>query len=164
MSTPTEPGPRAEPGPLQQRLRADLTVAMKSRDELRTATLRLTLAAVKDAEVAGDTARTLDDAEVLKVLTREVKKRREAADAYAAAGRDEAAERERAEGEVLGEYLPRQLGEDELAAIIDRVLGELGLTGPRAIGPVMKSVQAEVAGRADGGRVAALVKARLAST
>ncbi|WP_235487842.1 GatB/YqeY domain-containing protein, partial [Frankia sp. AvcI1] len=119
------------------------------------------LAAVKDAEVAGATARVLDDAEVSKVLTREVKKRREAADAYAAAGRAEQADRERAEGEVLGEYLPRQLGDDELAAIIDRVLAELDLSGPKAIGPAMKSVQAAVAGRAEGGRVAALVKARL---
>ncbi|CAO5257307.1 GatB/YqeY domain-containing protein [Frankia sp. AgKG'84/4] len=155
MSTPTERSP------LQQRLRTDLTAAMKSRDQLRTSTLRLALAAVKDAEVAGDTARSLDDAEVLKVLTREVKKRREAAEAFAEAGRAESAERERAEGEVLGAYLPRQLGDDELTEIIDRVLGELGLSGPRAIGPVMKSVQAEVAGRAEGGRVAALVKARL---
>ncbi len=155
MSTPTERSP------LQQRLRTDLTAAMKSRDQLRTSTLRLALAAVKDAEVAGDTARSLDDAEVLKVLTREVKKRREAAEAFADAGRAESAERERAEGEVLGAYLPRQLGDDELTEIIDRVLGELGLSGPRAIGPVMKSVQAVVAGRAEGGRVAALVKARL---
>ncbi|MCK9895179.1 GatB/YqeY domain-containing protein [Frankia sp. AgB32] len=155
MSTPTERSP------LQQRLRTDLTAAMKSRDQLRTSTLRLALAAVKDAEVAGDTARTLDDAEVLKVLTREVKKRREAAEAYADAGRTDSAERERAEGEVLGAYLPSQLGDDELTEIIDRVLGELGLSGPKAIGPAMRSVQAAVAGRAEGGRVAALVKARL---
>lgn len=155
MSTSTEPSP------LQLRLRADLTTAMKSRDELRTSTLRLALAAVKDAEVAGDTARSLDDAEVLKVLGREVKKRREAAEAYADAGRDSSAQRERAESEVLGEYLPRQLGDEELTEIIDRVLGELGLSGPKAIGPAMKSVQAAVAGRAEGGRVAALVKARL---
>lgn len=146
---------------MQQRLRGDLTAAMKSRDELRTSTLRLALAAVKEAEVAGDTARILDDEEVLRVLTREVKKRREAAQAYADAGRAEAATRERAEGEVLNTYLPRQLGDDELTAIIDQALGELGLSGPRAIGPAMKAVQAAVAGRAEGGRVAALVKARL---
>ncbi|WP_276511390.1 GatB/YqeY domain-containing protein [Candidatus Frankia nodulisporulans] len=161
---PPEPGQRTEPGSLQQRLRGDLTSAMKSRDALRTATLRLTLTAVKEVEVAGDTARALDDAEVLRVLTREVKKRREAADAFAAAGRGEAAERERAEGEVLAAYLPQELGDDELTAIIDRVLGELGLSGPRAIGPVMKAVQTAVDGRAAGGRVAALVKARLANT
>jgi uncharacterized protein YqeY len=148
---------------LKERLRADLTVAMKSRDELRTSTLRLALAAVKDAEVAGSAARVLDDAEVSKVLTREVKKRREAADAYATAGRGEQAERERAEGDVLGEYLPKQLGDDELTTIIDQVLAGLDISGPRAIGPAMKSVQAAVAGRADGGRVAALVKARLAN-
>jgi uncharacterized protein YqeY len=155
MSTPTERST------LEQRLRADLTTAMKARDELRTSTIRLALAAVKDAEVAGATARVLDDAEVSKVLTREVKKRREAADAYAAAGRAQQADREQAEGEVLGEYLPRPLGDDELAAIIDRVLTELDLSGPKAIGPAMKSVQAAVAGRAEGGRVAAMVKARL---
>ncbi|ABD13622.1 glutamyl-tRNA amidotransferase [Frankia sp. CcI156] len=147
---------------LKERLRADLTVAMKSRDELRTSTLRLALAAVKDAEVAGSSARVLDDPEVSKVLTREVKKRREAADAYAAAGRGDQADRERAEGEVLEEYLPKQLGDDELATIIDQVLAGLDVSGPRAIGPAMKSVQAAVGGRADGGRVAALVKARLA--
>lgn len=148
---------------LKERLRADLTTAMKSRDELRTSTLRLALAAVKDAEVAGSSARVLDDAEVSKVLTREVKKRREAADAYAAAGRGEQARREESEGDVLGEYLPKQLGDDELTALIDQVLAGLDVSGPRAIGPAMKSVQAAVAGRADGGRVAALVKARLTS-
>jgi uncharacterized protein YqeY len=148
---------------LKERLRADLTTAMKSRDELRTATLRLAMAAVKDAEVSGKVARELSEADVEKVLTREVRKRREAADAFAAAGRDEQAARERAEGDLLATYLPEQLSDEDLAAIIDRVLAEQNLSGPRAIGPAMKSVQAAVAGRADGARVAGLVKARLAS-
>lgn len=146
---------------LKERLRTDLTAAMKARDELRTATLRLAIAAVKDAEVSGKSARELSDAEVAKVLTREVRKRREAVDAYTAAGRDGQAARERAEGDLLAAYLPAQLSDAELAAIVDRVLAEQGLTGPRAIGPAMKSVQAAVAGRADGARVAALVKSRL---
>ena len=146
---------------LKERLRSDLTSAMKARDELRTSTLRMALAALKDAEVAGDAARELDDAEVQKVLAREVRKRREAADAFADAGRQEQAARERAEGDILAEYLPRQLSDEELAEIVDRVLAESGLSGPKAMGPAMKAVQAQVAGRAEGSRVAALVRARL---
>jgi uncharacterized protein len=148
---------------LKERLRADLTSAMKARDELRTSTLRLALAAVKDAEVAGKAARELSDAEVEKVLAREVRKRREAADAYAAAGRAEQAARERAEGDLLTAYLPKPLSDDELTAIVDRVLAEQHLAGAKAIGPAMKAVQSVVAGRAEGARVAALVKARLAA-
>jgi uncharacterized protein YqeY len=149
---------------LKERLRTDLTSAMKARDELRTSTLRLAMAAVKDAEVAGKAARELSDADVEKVLAREVRKRREAADAYAAAGRAEQAARERAEGDVLTAYLPKPLSEDELTAIVDRVLAERHLTGAKAIGPAMKAVQSAVAGRADGARVAALVKSRLTPT
>jgi uncharacterized protein YqeY len=149
---------------LKERLRADLTAAMKARDELRTATLRLAIAAVKDAEVSGKSARELSDAEVEKVLTREVRKRREAGEAYTAAGRDGQAARERAEGDLLAAYLPEQLSDADLASIVDRVLAEQNLAGPRAIGPAMKSVQAAVAGRADGARVAALVKSRLTAS
>lgn len=148
---------------LKERLRGDLTVAMKARDELRTSTLRLALAAVKDAEVAGTAVRELADAEVEKILAREVRKRREASEAFAAGGRDEQADRERAEGDVLADYLPKQLDDAELNAIIDEVLTGAGLSGPKAMGPAMKAVQAKVAGRADGGRVAALVRARLTS-
>src|SRR3954471_7969436 len=103
---------------LKQRLQNDLTAAIKGRDELRSATLRLTLTAITKEEVAGTTARTLSDDEVLKVITREAKKRREAAEAFAQGGRAESAERERAEGEVLAEYLPKQLGDDELTALV----------------------------------------------
>jgi uncharacterized protein len=146
---------------LKERLRADLTTAMKARDELRTSTLRLALAAVKEAEVSGKAAHELSDAEVEKVLTREVRKRREAADAYAGAGRAEQSAREGSEGDVLADYLPKRLTDDEVGAIVEKVLADGGFAGPKAIGPAMKAVQAVVAGRADGGTVAGLVKARL---
>jgi len=146
---------------LKERLRADLTTAMKARDELRTSTLRLALSAVKEAEVAGKSAHELSDAEVEKVLAREVRKRREAAEAFAGAGRAEQATREGSEGDVLADYLPKQLGDDELAAIVEKALADGDFAGPKAIGPAMKAVQAVVAGRAEGAKVAALVKARL---
>ncbi|MEU6848355.1 GatB/YqeY domain-containing protein [Actinacidiphila alni] len=147
---------------LKQRLHDDLTQAIKGRDELRSATLRLTLTAITKEEVAGTTARTLSDDEVLKVITREAKKRREAAEAFAQGGRAESAERERAEGEVLAEYLPKQLGDDELAAIVREAIAESGADSPRAMGAVMKIVNPKVAGLAEGGRVAAEVKRQLA--
>ncbi len=146
---------------LKDRLRADLNTAMKGRDELRTATLRMALTAVKTEEVAGKTARTLDDAEVVTVLTREAKKRREAAEAFDSGGRPDRADRERAEGEVLAQYLPAQLGDDELAALVAAAIAETGAEGPRAIGQVMKVVSPRTAGRAEGGRVAAEVRRQL---
>lgn len=152
--------------PLKEQLRADLTTAMKARDELVKSTLRLTLAAIGNAEVAGTEARQLDDAEVLKVINKEAKKRAESAEAFAAAGRAELAAQERAEGEVLARYLPTQLTDEKLAAIartaIEETAAELGeRPGPRQMGQVMKRANAAVAGRADGGRVAAVVKALL---
>ncbi|GAA1244107.1 GatB/YqeY domain-containing protein [Pseudonocardia aurantiaca] len=152
---------------LKAQLRADLTAAMKARDELVKATLRMTLTAIGNAEVAGEEARELDDAEVLQVITKEAKKRAESAEAFAAAGRGELAAQERAEGEVLARYLPAQLGDDELAAIareaVDQTAAELGeQPGPRQMGQVMKKATAAAAGRADGRRVAAAVKALLA--
>ena len=146
---------------LKDRLQADLTTAMKARDELRLATLRMALTAVKNAEVAGGEAKELDDEEVLAVIRRETKKRRESAEAYDAASRPELADRERAEGAVLEAYLPAQLGDDELAALVDAAVAEVGATGPQQMGLVMKAVTPRVAGRADGGRVAAEVKRRL---
>jgi hypothetical protein len=146
---------------LKQTLRTDLTAAMKARDELRTASLRMAIAAIGEAEVAGKSARELSDDEVRAVLTREVRKRREAATAFAGAGREAQAARETDEGEVLGAYLPSQLSDDELSGIVDRVLAEQGLAGPRAMGQAMKAVRDAVGGKADGGRVASLVKARL---
>lgn len=148
---------------LKQRLHDDLTAAIKSRDELRSATIRLTLTAITKEEVAGTSARTLSDDEVLKVIAREAKKRREAAEAFAQGGRQESAEREKAEGEVLAEYLPKQLGDDELVAIVRDAIAESGADGPRAMGAVMKIVNPKVAGLAEGGRVAAEVKRQLAA-
>ena len=146
---------------LKAQLQSDLNVAMKARDELTTATLRMALAAITTEEVAGKSARELSDDEVLKVLVREGKKRREAAEAFAAAGRSELADRERAEGGVLERYLPAQLGDDELDRLISAAIAESGATGPRDMGAVMKIVAPQVAGRADGKRVSDEVRRRL---
>jgi hypothetical protein len=146
---------------LKAQLRTDLTTAMKARDELRSATIRMTLAAITNEEVAGKVARELSDDEVLKVIGREVKKRKEAAEAFAGAGRAEQAAREEAEGEVLIAYLPAQLSDEELQTLVDAAVTETGAEGPRGMGAVMKVLTPRVAGRADGSRVAALVKAKL---
>ncbi|MCX5381677.1 GatB/YqeY domain-containing protein [Streptomyces sp. NBC_00083] len=151
---------------LKARLKDDLTTAMKARDELRSSTLRLTLTAVAKEEVAGTSARELSDDEVLKVIAKEAKKRREAAEAFDKGGRAESAARELAEGELLDAYLPKQLSDDELATIVASAVTEAkaaGAEGPRAMGAVMKIVNPKVAGLADGGRVAAAVKKQLAS-
>jgi uncharacterized protein len=147
---------------LKDRLRADLTAAMKSRDEVRTRTLRMALTSVSKEEVAGASARELTDDEVIGVLTKEAKRRREAADAFAAAGRDEQAAAERAEGVILAGYLPAQLSDEEISALVAEVIGETGASGMAAMGQVMKAVTPRVAGRADGARVAAEVRRRLA--
>ena len=150
---------------LKSRLQDDLTAAIKARDELRSSTLRLTLAAIQKEEVAGESARELSDAEVEKIIARESKKRREAAEAFGKGGRAEQAERERAEGEVLAEYLPKSLTEDELNVLVADAVREAmegGAEGPRAMGAVMKIVSPKIAGRAEGGRVAAAVKRQLA--
>ena len=125
---------------LKDRLQADLTTSMKSRDELRSATLRMVLTAVKTEEVAGKTARELDDAEVVTVLNREAKKRREAAEAFDQGGRPERADRERAEGEVIAGYLPAQLSDDEISSLVAAAIAETGASGPQAMGQVMKAV------------------------
>lgn len=147
---------------LKDRLRTDLTTAMKARDELTTATLRMVLAAVSAEEVAGKEARELSDDEVQAVLRREAKKRREAAEAFAGAGRTDQAERERAEEGVLAGYLPAQLADADLAALVADVVTRTGATGMQDMGRVMGAVQGEVAGRAEGGRVAAEVRRYLA--
>jgi hypothetical protein len=147
---------------LKARLRGDLTAAMKARDQLTTSTLRMALTAIANEEVAGKTARELGDDEVLRVITREGKKRQEAAEAYDTAGRDELAARERAERKVLERYLPAQLGDAELAALVSAAVVEAGATSPRDIGAVMKLVQPRVAGRADGRRVSDEVRRQLA--
>ena len=150
---------------LKSKLQDDLNTAMRERDELRSSTLRLTLAAITKEEVAGKEKRELSDDEVQKVITREAKKRREAAEAFAQGGRPEQAEREKAEGEVLAAYLPQQLSDEELQQVVAQAVEEAkaaGAEGPRAMGQVMKIVNPKVAGRAEGGRVAALVKKALA--
>ncbi|MFI6445057.1 GatB/YqeY domain-containing protein [Kitasatospora sp. NPDC050543] len=149
---------------LKEQLQEDLTAAIRTRDELRSSTIRLTLSAVTGEEVAaGKERRELSDAEVLKVLAREAKKRREAAEAFDAAGRTDSAARERAEGEVLAGYLPEQLSDEELAAIVAEAVAASGATGPQGMGAVMKLVKPKVEGLAEGGRVAAVVKAALTS-
>jgi uncharacterized protein YqeY len=146
---------------LKDRLKTDLTASMKARDELTTATLRMVLTAIGNEEVAGKAARQLSDDEVVKVIAREAKKRREAADAFTSGGRPDRAERELAEGAVLDGYLPAQLSDDDLAALVREAVAEAGVSGPQAMGAVMKLVGPKVAGRADGGRVAAAVRSAL---
>jgi uncharacterized protein len=148
---------------LKDRLHAELNAAMKARDELTTATLRMALTAVTNEEVAGKVARELSDDDVVKVLGREAKKRREAAEAFDAAGRAELADRERAEGTVLARYLPAQLADDELAELVTAAVTESGASSPRDMGAVMKLLQPRVAGRADGKRVSDEVRKRLAA-
>ena len=147
---------------LKERLRGDLTAAMKARDEVRTRTLRMALTSVANEEVAGKAARDLTDDEVLRIIAREAKRCREAAAAFDAAGRPDQAAAERAEDDVLSGYLPAQLSDAELAAIVARVIAEAGASGPAAMGQVMKAVTPLVAGRAEGGRVAAEVRRGLA--
>lgn len=143
---------------LKDRLETDLRSAMKARDELVTSTLRMALAAVRNAEVSGKQARALSEEEVRAVLTAEVKKRRDAAAAFGDAGRAEQAERERAEEGVLIGYLPTQLSDEELTQVVSAALAGLDLSGKGAMGPAMKAAQAAIAGRAEGGRVAAAVR------
>jgi uncharacterized protein len=143
---------------LKAQLQHDLHDAIKARDKVRSGTLRMTLTSITNAEVAGDEARELSDDEVLKVVAKEAKKRKESSTAYTAAGRPELAAVEDAELVVLEAYLPAQLGDDELRAIVERAVASTGATGMPQLGLVMKAAQAEVAGRADGGRVAAVVK------
>jgi len=149
---------------LKERLRSDLTTAMKARDQIRVATIRMALSAINTEEVAGDAHRELTDDEVVTVLGRESKKRRESAEAFDGAGRTELAERERAEQAVLTDYLPTQLSDSDLASIVSAVISETGAAGPKQMGVVMKAVQPQVAGRADGRRVSDEVKRQLSGS
>jgi uncharacterized protein len=149
---------------LKDRLQSDLTTAIKSRDEVTAATLRMVLTAITNEEVAGKEARELSDQDVITVLGREAKKRRESADAYDGAMRPMLADRERAELEVIARYLPAQLSDDQLQALIAAAVADVlaqGMSGRPAMGAVMKRVQPQVKGRADGARVAALVESAL---
>lgn len=143
---------------LKTKLHDDMTAALRARDELALSTLRMVLAAVQTEEVSGRQSRELSDDQVLQVLTREGKKRREAADAFAQAGREELAAKERAEGEVIAAYLPAQLSDDELREVVAEALGT---SGADQMGAAMKAANAAVAGRAEGGRVAAEVRHQL---
>ncbi len=148
---------------LKDRLRADLTTAIKGRDEVRSSTLRMVLTAVTNAEVAGKQARELSDDDVIGVLSAEGKKRREAAEAFDLAGRPDSARQERAEADVIAEYLPAQLAPDEIAALVREVVAATGAAGEgmRAMGKVMGALQPKVRGRADGAAVAAEVRRQL---
>jgi uncharacterized protein len=149
---------------LKNRLRTDLAASIKARDQVRTRTLRMALTSVTNEEVSGAAARELTDDEVVQVLTKEAKKRRDAAEAFESAGREDRAAAERAEGEVLASYLPAQLSDEELAAIVTAAIGETGAQGMPAMGQVMKAVRPQVAGRAEGGRVAAEVRRQLSAS
>ncbi|RRO15073.1 GatB/YqeY domain-containing protein [Saccharopolyspora rhizosphaerae] len=151
---------------LKEKLRADLSAAMKQRDTAVTGVLRMALAAVGKEEVSGKQQRELSDEEVLKVLGKEAKKRDEAAEAFRAAGRDEQADSEAAEAEVLRRYLPQQLSDDELSALVAEAIAEVEAElgerpGMKQMGQVMKVANAKAAGRAEGGKVAGLVKSQL---
>jgi hypothetical protein len=147
---------------IKEQLRSDLTEAIRSRNELVSGTIRMVLSAITNEEVSGKTARELSDAEVITVLSREAKKRREAAEAFDAGARPEKAQLERAEGEVIARYLPTQLSEAELNQLITEAIAETGAVGPAGMGLVMKILSPKIAGKADGGVVSAAVKAALA--
>ena len=146
---------------LKEKLQSDLTASMRARDELRSGTIRMVLTAIKNEEVSGKEARELSDSEIITVLSREAKKRREAAEAYEQAGAKDRASNEKAEGLIIAEYLPAQLSEAEIKELIAAAIAETGAAGPQQMGLVMKSIQPKIAGRADGGLVSSLVKAAL---
>ena len=147
---------------LKEQLKTDLTTAMRERDQVRAGSIRMALTAVTNEEVAGKEHRELSDDDVLKVLAKEAKKRREAAEAYTGAGRTELASKEEAELAVLETYLPKQLGDDELEAIVREAVASSGASGMPQMGLAMKAANAAVAGQAEGGRVAAVVRRVLA--
>jgi len=150
---------------LKEQIHTDLTTAIKAKDSLTSGTLRMVLSAITNEEVSGKEARVLDDQDMITVLNREAKKRKEAATAYDDAKRPELADKERAELEIIQAYLPAALSAEDLAKIISNAVTEVaasGATGPSAMGAVMKIVSPQVSGRADGGAVAAAVKSALA--
>ncbi len=146
---------------LKEKLQSDLTDAIRSRTEVKAGTIRMLLAAITTEEVSGKSARVLTDAEIITVLAREAKKRREAVEAYVAAKRTDLADKEKAEGDVIAEYLPAQLSEDEIKKMIADAIAETGAAGPSGMGQVMKVLSPKTAGTADGGVVSSRVKAAL---
>ena len=147
---------------LKEKLQADLTEAIRSRNQVVSGTVRMLLAAITNEEVAGKAAKVLTDAEIITVLSREAKKRREAVEAYTQAKRDDLAGKEKAEAAVIANYLPEQLSEDEIKKLIQAAIAETDAKGPAGMGLVMKVLQPKIAGKADGGVVSGLVKSALA--
>ncbi len=146
---------------LKEKLQADLTEAIRGRDEVKSGTIRMLLSAITNEEVAGKAAKVLTDAEIITVLSRETKKRREAVEAFTAAKRDDLANKEKAEAAVIAQYLPEQLSEVEIKKMITEAITETNAAGPAGMGLVMKVLQPKITGKADGGIVSALVKAAL---
>ena len=147
---------------LKEKLQTDLTSSMRKRDEVRSSTIRMILTSIKNEEVSGKEVRELNESELITVLSREAKKRREAAEAFDQAGAIDRAETERAEGAIIAEYLPKQLTEDEVKELIESAIKETGANSPAQMGLVMKNLQPKIAGKADGALVSSLVKAALA--
>ena len=147
---------------IKEQLQSDLTEAIRSRNEIVSGTIRMVLTSIRNEEVSGKEERTLADAEINTVLTREGKKRREAAEAFADAGRADKAELEKAEGEVIAKYLPAQMSEDDVKKLVAAAIAQSGAAGPGDMGKVMGILKPQVAGKADGGLVSGLVKAALA--
>ena len=147
---------------IKEQLQSDLTEAIRSRNEIVSGTIRMVLTSIRNEEVSGKEERTLADAEIITVLTREGKKRREAAEAFADAGRADKAELEKAEGEVIAKYLPAQMSEDDVKKLVAAAIAQSGAAGPGDMGKVMGILKPQVAGKAEGGLVSGLVKAALA--
>ena len=146
---------------LKEKLQSDLTDAIRSQDAVKSGTIRMLLAAITNEEVAGKSAKVLSDAEVITVLSREAKKRREAVEAYTNAKRDDLANKEKDEAAVIALYLPEQLSEADIKKLIADAITETNAAGPAGMGLVMKVLQPKIAGKADGGVVSSLVKAAL---
>ena len=148
---------------IKETLKADLTEAIRSSDKVVSGTIRMVLTAITNEEVSGKEARVLTDDEVITVLSREAKKRREAAEEFAKAGRTDKAAEEKAEGEVIAKYLPAQLSEDDIKKLIASAIASTGAAGPADMGKVMGAIKPQIAGKADGALVSSLVKAALAN-
>ena len=146
---------------LKEKLQTDLTSSMRNRDEVRSSTIRMILTSIKNEEVSGKEVRELNESELITVLSREAKKRREAAEAFDQAGAKDRAETERAEGAIIAEYLPKQLSESEVKELIESAIKETGANSPAQMGLVMKNLQPKIAGKADGSLVSLLIKAAL---
>ena len=146
---------------LKEKLQSDLTDAIRSQDSVKSGTIRMLLAAITNEEVAGKSVKVLSDGEVITVLSREAKKRREAVEAYTNAKRDDLANKEKAEATVIALYLPEQLSEADIKRLIAEAIAETNASGPAGMGLVMKVLQPKIAGKADGGVVSSLVKAAL---